>query len=443
MSVLEQFDGWLMDDTVAALTARQPLRPVEQPGAVIFPPTFAASDTDEDEGAKGDYQIDWFMGRFSAKVTYQKPGQEVLQTDLQHDAGGNVCLVNSVGAEANRVEIVFRPDKCGGKYASLVPQIVVRAGAQLVNLLDAGHRAGDALIRFTTYGEKLFDAFQAFLEVGDAEKLAQLAPTSIVFGVWDSRGTQAKLPRVFRSVVRAYDVVPIRRSAQFNRAVKYVENGLIPEKLDSGSGKSNPLSQEGFKDSPAGNTPGGVIVTGELRREMTINLSAIRRLRVPAAGSPQSNDDPRTLALRRYILGLTLVAATARNEERFDLREGCHLKAAHPAEWMEVPYEGEDVPVGADRLKTAPEYAKLAAESFGVGTSDTFEFDKAAAEKWLKLDKKARKKRQREKPMTQQFPPDEAPTPVEVADRGEDAAPVAAPKPSGRGGRKKSEGEAK
>jgi CRISPR-associated protein Csb1 len=241
-------------------------------------------------------------------------------------------------------------------------------------------------------------AFQTLLDSGNAEPLAKIAPTSIVFGVWDSRGTQAKLPRVFRSVVRAYDVRPVRRSAQFNRAVKYVEKGLIKEELDKGSGDNNPLSREGFKDNPAGNTPGGVIVDGEIRREMTVNLAAIRRLRVPG-------DTARTLTLRRYILGLTLVAATARNEERYDLREGCQLRnnPGHTAKWNAVPYDGEERPVTGLTADAVLAYARLAAEAFGVGDSETVSFNQDAANKWLKLDKKEQDKRRRDKPMTKQF----------------------------------------
>jgi CRISPR-associated protein Csb1 len=327
MSKLTDFDHWLTDDKFAALTARQPLESVDGPDGIIFPPTFAAAEGAE--GEKGDYNIDYFDGEFIAKIGYRHPADEEVNAEVSHASGGNVCLINSVGAEANRVEPLFRPDKGGDELAKLVPQVRIKAGRQTINLLDAGHRAGDAIIRFTKLGERIFDAFRALLETGNAELLAKVAPTSLVFGVWDSRGTQAKLPRVFRSVVRAYNVKRVTRSAQFNRAIKYVENGLIDEKLDKGSGDNNPLSREGFKDNPAPGSPGGVIVTGELRRDMTINLSAIRRLRVPDVTDTQKTDAEKTLRLRRYVLGLALVAATARNEERFDLREGCQLRVTN------------------------------------------------------------------------------------------------------------------
>ena len=53
-------------------------------------------------------------------------------------------------------------------------------------------------------------AFEDFLS-GDATAIAKLAPTSLVFGVWDSRDTQARLPRIVQSVIRAWDVSELKR----------------------------------------------------------------------------------------------------------------------------------------------------------------------------------------------------------------------------------------
>jgi CRISPR-associated protein Csb1 len=58
----------------------------------------------------------------------------------------------------------------------------------------AGHRLGDALIRASDIGEEAAAAFQTFLSTGDATSIARLAPTSLIFGVWDSRASQAFAP---------------------------------------------------------------------------------------------------------------------------------------------------------------------------------------------------------------------------------------------------------
>ena len=77
-----------------------------------------------------------------------------------------------------------------GDYAALVPQLVIEAGQKKVSIFDAGHRAGDAIVRCTELKDALQNAFHA-LRKGNAAPLAKLAPTSLVFGVWDSRDTQA------------------------------------------------------------------------------------------------------------------------------------------------------------------------------------------------------------------------------------------------------------
>jgi CRISPR-associated protein Csb1 len=226
-----------------------------------------------------------------------------------------------------------------------------------------------------------------------------------VFGVWDSRGTQAKVPRAFRSVIRAYNVRKLSRSAQFNRATKFVEEGIIKEELDVGDGEKNPLSREGLKDSPATATHGGVIASGEIQRETTINLSAIRRLGAGETKDHQDDDSESNLKLRRYILGLALVAATATFDEMFDLREGCQLrqKSGHQPTWRVVPYRGEDQPLPELTDTAALQFAREAANAFGVGASDEYPFDKATAEKWLALKKEEQEKRRRTGPMTRQF----------------------------------------
>lgn len=426
MTELTKFDSWLNDDRVAALTARQLLEPVEGPDAVIFPPTFAA----EDEDAKGSYKIDSFGGGYSARIDYEPPKQASITTDIRHESGRNVCLIDSVGAEANRIEPLFKPDKCNGRFSKLVPQVTVKAGSRTVNLLDAGHRAGDAIIRFTEYGEQLFDAFKSLSELNDSSALAKLAPTSLVFGVWDSRGTQEKIPRAFRSVVRATNVVQLTRSAQYNRATKYVEYGILSEDLDKGKGKDSVFAREGFKDNPATGAPGGVVVHGEIRRDMTVNLSAIRRLRVPQETDTTKDDPGKTLALRRYILGLCLVAALARSEDRYNLREGCQLriKPGSKMDWREVHFEDDDVVVTDLTEQVAMEYAEAAAKDFGVGESREVEFDSGTAEKWLALEKKQQDKLRRDKPMTQQFENDST---SRSADGGNAAAPDE-PKPATR-----------
>lgn len=365
MSELTRFDAWLKDGGPAALVTREHLVPVEGPDGVVFPATFAPSE--DKKSFAGGYNIDVFpedkeVGRAAAamlKAARLKPTIDLFP------ASKNVCLIDSVGSQANRIEPMFGKEP----LAELVPQITVKAGGKVVNLLEAGHRAGDAIVRCSELQDTLRKAFQAVLK-GDAEPMAKVAPTSLVFGVWDSRDTQAKLPRLLASTIRAYDVAKLTRSAQYVPAIDYIGTD---EMDDPGNDKAlqKAQSERGFAHVPASASHGGVIANGGIRRDATLSLSALRLL---AAGK----DVEKTHALRRYVLGLALVAFTARQESY--LRQGCNLvpDIEKPAETNLVHGDGkrEATAITADQALT---YAKAAAKAFGVGESKEVAFDKKRA----------------------------------------------------------------
>lgn len=338
MSNLEQFDPYLGHDGPSALIIREQLIAAEGEDAVVFPATYAAGD-----GFPGGYNID------------ASPN------------GTNVCLIDSVGSQANRIEPLFKETK----FKGLVPEVIVTAGNEhRVNILDAGHRAGDAIVRCTDLQKDLQDAFKNVLK-GNAEPLAKIAPTSIVFGVWDSRDTQAKLPRLVSSTIRAYNVRRLTRSAQYVPALRYTEAGLLESPADKATKEA--FSQRGFLDAPATASHGGVIADGGIRRDATLALAALRLLAVPG-------NDEKTLALRRYILGLALVAFTYRQANY--LRQGCLLTVKPGAvnEFKEVYPDGarKDCHISAE---SALQYATEAAEAFGVGEGRVVNFDTDRAKK--------------------------------------------------------------
>ena len=344
---VKKFDSWFEDAAPAALVIRENLMPVEGADGVLFPPTFAASQGGPFEGG---YNVDKFPD------------------------GTNICLVDSVGSQANRIEPLFAKPE----YRSLVPQVVVKAGARRVNLLEAGHRAGDAIVRCSELQQELQAAFKAVLK-GDAEPLARIAPTSLVFGAWDSRDTQAKLPRLIASTVRAFDVRTLTRSAQFVPATEYVADGLLDEPEDKKAKDS--YAERGFVHVPASGSHGGVIATGGIRRDATLHLAALRLLK--------AGDETRTLALRRYILGLAMTAFTY--SPAGYLRQGCNLvlDPEKPRDFREVFGDGRRVEATLTH-SSAFEYAKATAEAFGVGPDREVEFDKELAKKDLAGSKPAK-----------------------------------------------------
>ncbi len=249
------------NDGAVAIHLKQKLVSVEESEhAIIFPPTYA------DIG----YNIDELADKTK------------------------VVTVDSVGSQANRIEPIFKE----APYSELVPQIEIKYGNQeyqKTTIFDVGHRLGDALIRCVDQGDyndsdspdpnfdfkqAAQDAFKQWLDKNDASPIAKLAPTSLVFGVWDSRDTQAKLPRIVQSVIRAWDISELKRSAQYEPPVDYSTLDVFSEeeKIKQEGDAKNPLAQRGYVHNPAVEEHGGVLVRGTIERDVTINLIALRRL---------------------------------------------------------------------------------------------------------------------------------------------------------------------
>lgn len=326
---VSQFDSWFEDTSPAAVVLIEHLQPVTEEESVIFPPTYAPEQTASTR--KSEYAID----------------------ELKD--GRKLCQIDSVGSQANRMEPIFK----SAPYDKLVPQVTVEvATGQKINLLDAGHRAADAIVRFSSHGDNLKSAFQAWLK-GDASELAKVAPTSLVFGAWDSRDTQAKTPRIVSSIIRAYDVEQVTRSAQYVPPVDYT-----PDVLGEATSLTDDQKSEfGLTHVPAPRALGGVLVRGDIRREAMLNLVALRALGVPAGNGKL--DESKTKNLRRYILGLSLVALT--KPMSHNLRQGCLLVGIEnkPAEWKLVYPNGKREPFTLSH-DAALKYAEKAASEIGV-----------------------------------------------------------------------------
>lgn len=394
------FDSWLAANGPVALHLRQRLLPIEADNSgrgVIFPPTYA------DIG----YNIDTLAD------------------------GTCVAMIDTVGSQANRMEPIFKStgkDADGNEMnplASIVPQVEIvlhRSVAKRSNkqeggedhiekrsLLDLAHRSADAVVLASpTLAPEIAKAFEALRGTGNAAPLATIAPTSLVFGVWDSRGgTGEKRPRLVRSIIRAWDVEVLHSAAQFNSVWKALSDEQKEGLEKAAKAKKVKLSVKGLADAPAqfrrdksvedgkipkfvSNAPnpearvlGGVLAKGTIERDVTINLVALRGIR--------GIDATETNEVQKYLLGLALLAATA-DLELF-LREGCLLRYANDDAWMEIPRRGEPTGVSLPQRDQLVAYATEAAEPFqakwpdGLKKNDTpmleHEFNLEAAKKLL------------------------------------------------------------
>ena len=340
-------DKWAADPNgPVALHMKQRLLPVESldgEAGIVYPPTYAGIG----------YNIDTLSD------------------------GTKVALIDSVGSQANRMEPIFKASPEGlpkNPLAALVPQIEIVLSPQKPqepqekrSILDLAHRGADAVVMSSpTLAEKVGKAFGMLRKTGDCAPLCALAPTSLVFGVWDSRGDSGeKRPRLVRAVIRAWDVEALHAAAQFNSVWKWLDEGQQNE-LKAEEAKKNRLDRAdaGLADTPAvfqgKNTKvrvlGGVLVRDRIEREVTVNLVALRGLR---GENPEA-----TACIQKYLLGLSLLAATA--DIDLFLREGCNLRYAGEDEWYEVPRRGEPQRANPESLesKTLIEYATNAYKAF-------------------------------------------------------------------------------
>ncbi|MEW6058375.1 MAG: type I-U CRISPR-associated protein Cas7, partial [Bdellovibrionota bacterium] len=212
-----------------------------------------------------------------------------------------------------------------------------------------------------------------------AGPLVRLAPTSLVFGVWDSRGgTAEKRPRLVRSVIRALDVEPLYAAAQFNSVWKSLDSQQQDELKNEATAKKVKLSEKGFADAPAtfrkvsksaqkymqefrDGAPnperrvlGGIVAKGGIERDITINLVALRNI--------LGKNDDESQKIRRYLLALALISAST-DMELF-LREGCHLRYADEHDvWSVVPRRGSADLVSLNSQESQQELIKYAEAS--------------------------------------------------------------------------------
>ena len=182
-------------------------------------------------------------------------------------------------------------------------------------------------------------------------------------------------------MIRAWDVTELKRSAQYNPALDYAALKVFSEEdKQKAEGKpESPLAQRGFVHVPAVGAHGGIVARGQIQRDVTVNLIALRRLKGESS-----------VALRRYILGLALVAAT----EPIDgfLRAGCLLTPDPNAEarWELVHRDGKREAVVLEGA-TIRDYAQTqaSAKAFGKGPDRPVTFDPALAKEDVKkADKK-------------------------------------------------------
>lgn len=303
------------------------------------------------------------------------------------EAGGikNAVLIDSVESQANRLEVIFKEKE----YSNLVPQISLRVGNLSINLLDLGHRITDAMVRYSELEQLIWGPKGALKSMrnGDCSGIAKIAPTSFLFGFWDSRETGVKWPRLLRSEIWAYNVLQLGRKGTYAPAVfkefkPEEEWKVYTELLDLKEMKElqEEMGEASFKELlssvglssvpwPKQNVLQNVFRLipnqGSIQRTACLHLVGLRsHVGVKKEGKL---DETETFILQNYLLGLGLVVLTY--PQNYDLRQGCLLRRKSMEQKL-VFADGREEDFSLDHTK-ALDFARKATEEF----KKTFEVD--------------------------------------------------------------------
>jgi len=350
------FDRLITDARIVAIVTRQALMPETGADGIVCPPTY------QDEG--------------SSVPTYN--------INALSD-GHNVCTIDSVPSQINRIEARFAEEE---PYRSLVPHVIVKAQVKInkladwqedreIDLLTAPHRLADASVRFADQLEaRALDAFKRF-HAGDAEGIAQLSPMSLLFGAWDSHVTGVKIPRTFTARIEARDVETRERR-------NYYLTRLSANEVELNAGddnKAKTLSNIGL-DNAGSKTLDGVHAKGGILREAISNLIVLRK----NVGMKSLRRDE----LLRYLLGLQLVSQTLPGYGF--LRQGCTLVPSGKPESFVRLADGSMEAFDLTH-EAALDYAHAQAKAFQIDPSpQVFNFSKEKAQTELKARNSKNKK---------------------------------------------------
>ena len=295
-------------------------------------------------------------------------------TGEQHDC----VLLDSVASQANRMETALLEARRTGRLS--VPILEVRFDQDdllrkfTVTSLDAPHRIADALFRDSLLDGKMFRKSEVGMmldtaRVDNAADLFGVCPTALLFGFWDSTGPRGgsgvKFQRGMTSEIVGYDAVPGKKTgsridpAEIRAGVRVYERATKSddrpdwtlddkEAVTTGAGAKKSPKQLGKDGKPSEANHGNVTPTIEdggftIRRAVqttTISLNAIRRLRFPMNGGPDS-DHETDVAARAALAALGLVAGTIIRGDG-DLRSRCHLVAETPVVWELLEKPGQE-----------------------------------------------------------------------------------------------------
>ena len=337
----------------AAIRQVTRLEPSGDPGDKVFPPTY--------------------QGGIYATETRRIKGQDV-----------KCVLLDSVQSQANRMEqalLAACNEAVGGRRRLEMPLLAVEftefPDIGRITALDAPHRIADAIFRDSELGGVKFRetedgrAFESS-NLRNATALFRLCPTALIFGTWDSTGSQGGHGNKFARAVVAeivgfgaafgvrtssrIDPLGIRtcdiyedasgdwttdesraRKSDDGLPIKYGKNketkgkpsalnhsNVVPDlvRYKENVAVSDVLKAESVQAKKGEIAPGGVTVD-YAQQTTVLSLAALRRLQFPNGEVAASSE--RNHAARTVLAALGLVAITLQREQGYFLRSRCDL----------------------------------------------------------------------------------------------------------------------
>lgn len=286
---------------------------------------------------------------------------------------GGIAVIDSVQSQANRLEAIFKEEP----YAGLVPQVAVNQTSVQTSLLEIGHRLADAMLIYSSGNRIVREAFDAAMK-SDFTPLAKINPTALVLGVWDSRHTLLKIPRMLGFSVDANGVTTVRaRAAQYRASIDSETKTMLQSEIGAGEDSSEKktrgqMSEEGFNDIPSFDEKKGGCIAGEIVRRGVLNFVPLRKY-----------DE----AMQKYLFGLGLVMLTYPLDH--DYRSGTLLvqDPERPAK-LEIVYRNGTREAVEITHQQALAYAKDSAATFGVGKNQSFVLNAETYKQYQKSEKK-------------------------------------------------------
>ena len=399
----------VLRDSVAggavALRSRLTLQPAGGDGDKVFPPSYSVPE--------------------SAKHKYAVEERQVGDSD---DLSTTV-LLDSVASQANRAELALLEGWERGELAFPVPYVDFTgdAGAtdyEKLTVLEAPHRLADAIFRDSLLDGTLFrlsDIGQAITDATprNATDVFRYAPTSLLFGMWDSTGPKgglgSKFQRAYVSEIVGFDAAVGRKVGsridplQIEKVApdEKVYNSADPNEVwtvdearaETKKGKPVFASRGGASGEdgqpskinhgnivPSIDAAAGGVTISKAQQTTVISLAALRNLRF------RGFDRDAETAARTAIAALGLAAIVYQHEIDFDLRSRCLLLPQHSPRIELLARDGSAETVADLDRQSAAEILVAAAnhaEALKIGW-ETEEIRLEPAPKLLELIRRSR-----------------------------------------------------